>query len=83
MLASHPAVDAAVQGAPNDKVSFVHGFKGTLQLHGSDEAAKIWLPQLALHKQSALELIRGQLPDPYDVCPILPFPARSARAADN
>jgi hypothetical protein len=83
MLGCHPAGDGAVRGVPNDKVSFVHGFRGTLQLEGSDEAAKIWLPQLAMNKQTALEVIRGELPDPYDVCPILPFPAGDARAADK
>ena len=55
--------------------------EGGSTLDGLAAAAKLWLPQLAAGRRSAL----GRLYDfvaPHDTCPILPFPASNPRLGD-
>lgn len=81
-VAHDPKLDADIRSIPSDAPSHVHGFKGGSTLDGSAAAAKLWLPQLAAGRRSAL----GRLYDfvaPHDTCPILPFPASNPRLGDT
>ena len=76
-----PALDAAIGSIPTDRPSYVHGFKGRSTLSDTADAARLWLPQLAIGRRAAL----GRLYDfigPHDTCPILPFPASDPRIGD-
>jgi hypothetical protein len=80
-VAHDPDLDADIRSIPSDSPGHVHGFKGRSTLDGSAAAAKLWLPQLAAGRGTAL----GRLFDfivPHDTCPILPFPASNPRLAD-
>ena len=46
-----------------------------------DDAAKLWLPQLAAGRRAALGLLYDFV-EPHDTCPILPFPAIDPRLGD-
>ena len=77
-----PALDAKIQSISSDTPSYVHGFKGRATLDDSTKAAKLWLPQLATGRRTALNRIHDFL-DPHDTCPILPFPATDPRLGDR
>jgi hypothetical protein len=80
-VAHDPKLDIDIRSIPSDAPGHVHGFKGGATLDGSASAAKLWLPQLAAGRRTAL----GRLFDfvaPHDTCPILPFPASNPRLAD-
>jgi len=82
IVASMPAEDERRGRVSNDVVSLVHSFHGTLRLHSQQESARLWIPQLSVPKMAALDRIHASLPFD-DVCPILPFPSKSPRAADR
>ena len=76
-----PCLDAEIRSIASDAPGYVHGFKGRSTLSDMDDAAKLWLPQLAAGRRAAL----GRLYDfvePHDTCPILPFPAIDPRRGD-
>lgn len=80
-VAHNPSLDANIRSIPSDAPGYVHGFKGRSTLFEAAGAAKLWLPQLAAGRGSAL----GRLYDfvrPHDTCPILPFPASDPRLGD-
>lgn len=81
-VAHDPTTDGAIASISSDAPSFVHGFRGGSTLDGSANAAKLWLPQLASGRTSALGRLHSFV-DPHDTCPILPFPALDARAGDR
>ena len=76
-----PHLDAGIRSRASDAPGYIHGFKGRSTLSGMAGAAKLWLPQLATGRRTAL----GRLYDfvePHDTCPILPFPANDPRLGD-
>src|SRR6266542_4114325 len=82
MVTDEPTTDDEIVAIGCDAAGTVHGFKGRWGLDESIDAAKLWLPQLVGGQRMVLERIRAFV-DPHDVCPILPFPARSPRLADE
>ena len=81
IVAHHPGLDANIRSISSDLPGYVHGFKGRSMLFDTANAARLWLPQLAKGRRSAL----GRLYDfvePHDTCPILPFPASDPRLGD-
>ena len=80
-VAHDPQLDADIRSIPSDAPGYVHGFKGAATLDRTASAAKLWLPQLANGRRTAL----GRLFDfvePHDTCPILPFPSVNPRLGD-
>jgi hypothetical protein len=80
-VAHDPRLDANIRSIPSDAPGYVHGFTGGATLFSATDAARLWLPQLASGRRSAL----GRLYDfvgPHDTCPILPFPANDPRLGD-
>lgn len=82
MIASNPALDARISAEPDDRVVNVRGFAGSLP-PGLRPPARIWLPQLAHGRGTALVSIRASLEGVYRTCPMLPFPAEDPRRADE
>ena len=61
--------------------SYIHGFKGGSPESVMDDAARLWLPQLATGMNAPLQRLHNFI-NPHDTCPILPFPARDPRSGD-
>jgi hypothetical protein len=81
-VTADPAIDEAIRPVAGDTVGFVHGFRGGWALDSTAAAAKLWLPQLARGRNSALQRIHDFLA-PHDTCPILPFPSTRPRQGDE
>ena len=82
LVTDQPVTDDSIVPEPSDRVDTVHGFQGGLDLDEHAHATRLWLPQLVKGKRAVLERIRADV-EPHDVCPILPFPARNPRLADE
>lgn len=83
VVVSNAGVDDAINSIPSDFVDPVHGFSGRLDLEGSAQEPKIWMPALAVNKAGALQILREKLRGPVVVCPILPLSQRDPRASDK
>ena len=83
MIVSNPELDDRILSEPADNAMPVKGFSGTGHLDGSLETARIWLPQLAEGRQRDLSRIGAAVGECYKICPVLPFPARDPRRADD
>lgn len=79
MIVSNPELDDRILSEPADSAMSVKGFSGT----GRQDTANIWLPQLAEGRQRALTRIGTAVGECYKICPVLPFPARDPRRADD
>lgn len=79
-------VDAGIQSIASDTPGYVHGFRGLGSLSHTANAARLWLPQLAPGRRTALQrlydFIRPHDTWPIDTCPILPFPSGDPRLGD-
>ena len=82
MISSNPELDSRIIGEPYATPSMVRGFAGR-GAEGLLPTARIWLPQLAAGRTGTLEKILAAQGSPYKICPILPFPARNPRRADD
>ena len=82
LVVHDPCLDAAIRARPSDAPGYVHGFKGGATLSGEYGAARLWLPQLAPGRRSALGRLHTYV-DPHDTCPIIPFPATNPRLGDE
>lgn len=81
-IASNPDLDARIIGEPGDRAMNIRGFAGMTAL-GDDRVARIWIPHLASGGARVLGKIQAATEDIYKVCPVLPFPARNPRRADE
>jgi hypothetical protein len=81
-VAHEAALDDAIVPVAGDAPGYVHGFRGESTLSQAAAAAKLWLPQLARERRSALVRLHGFV-NPHDTCPILPFPASNPRLGDE
>ena len=77
-----PELDAAIRAISSDTPGHVHGFKGGSTLNDFMGAARLWLPQLATGRRSALRKLYDFV-EPHDTCPVLPFPAADPRLGDR
>lgn len=77
-----PATDYGIIGVASDRATPVHSFKGRIGLDEISNHARLWLPQLVLHRRQTLERIHTAV-SPDDVCPILPFPCSNPRLPDE
>jgi hypothetical protein len=78
----NPDVDAAILKLGVHEAAVVGGFRGALEHESNPTGTVIWAPVIGEHAGPALQAIHDFL-GPGDVCPILPFPARNPRRADN
>ncbi|WP_299165340.1 hypothetical protein [uncultured Tateyamaria sp.] len=83
MIASNPELDDCIVGAPADRAIPVKGFSGSGSGYNEHEIATIWVPQLAKGRTHALTEIGLSIGASYKVCPVVPFPARNPRRADD
>ncbi len=81
MVVSDPELDSEIRPIPGESPNAIHGFAGRLRLEETARAAKLWVPQLTRGQRPILDIIHREVA-PHDICPILPFPARSPNAGD-
>jgi hypothetical protein len=82
MIASNPELDDRIVGEPASQAQAVRGFAGPSPYQDMP-IARIWLPQLARGRVETLRKIRATHDSVYKVCPVVPFPARNPRRADE
>lgn len=83
MVVSNPELDDLIVGEPSAQVQFVRGYSGPSGSYDALPVARIWLPQLGRGRVETLRRIRSTLDNVYKVCPVVPFPARNPRRADE
>lgn len=88
IIASSPELDDHIRSESSDRPSPVRGFAPLADTSGDQsdlDVAQVWIPQLARGLGKTLHRIGRQLQvrDFYKVCPVLPFPARDPRRADD
>ncbi|HRE73461.1 MAG TPA: hypothetical protein PK637_02070 [Flavobacteriales bacterium] len=85
-VAENAAIDIKTKefGADDD-LNYLHGFGGRIELSSEIEEPVIWFPILGEgkveHFRKAYNHIMSQN-RPYEICPILPFPAKNPRRVD-
>jgi hypothetical protein len=72
----------AGQGSLRDQVSFVRGFSGELTALTTKDLPHVWFPVLGENQRDRLDRIHQKL-TPDEICPVVPFPARSPRRGDE
>lgn len=82
MIVSNPELDDLISSIPSSRISPVKGFAPDVGV-GALEVAQIWIPQLARGRTSTLTQIGATPGNWYKICPVLPFPARNPRRADD
>lgn len=82
MVSTSTQVDDAIQTQLMDRHNSVPGFGEELVLAEGTRKPKLWLPQLANSAVPALEIIHRAF-DFEEICPIVPFPAKSCRAVEE
>lgn len=82
LIVSNPELDDRISSEPAERAMPVKGFSGLGGLPQILEPARIWIPQLAKGRKTALTTINLSVGECYKICPVLPFPARDPRRAD-
>ena len=82
MIVSNPEMDDRILSVPSSRQGSVKGFAPHVEAEGQG-LAQIWIPQLALGRALALTQIGANIQRRYKICPLLPFPARNPRRADD
>lgn len=82
MIVSNPELDDRITSVPSTRISPVKGYAPDVGLSPL-EVAQIWIPQLARGRASTLTQIDAASERWYKICPVLPFPARNPRRADD
>jgi hypothetical protein len=82
LACENPETDAAIEKLGVGEAAIVGGFRGSLEHESDPTGTVIWAPVLGERAGPALQAIHNLLA-PGDVCPVLPFPARSPRRGDE
>ena len=82
MIVSNPEMDDLIASVPWSRPGSVRGFSPPMGDAGQD-LAQVWIPQLARGRMSLLTQVGIDVGRCYKICPLLPFPARDPRRADD
>ncbi|MBX5012218.1 hypothetical protein HJB67_19980 [Rhizobium lentis] len=82
MIVSNPEMDDKIASVPSSRAGPVKGFSPPVEAEGQG-LAQVWIPQLAQGRALALTQIGASIGRCYKICPLLPFPARNPRRADD
>ncbi len=82
MVADSPATDEGIEPIACGQPTPIPGFHGGFGLDSTADAVKLWVPLLRTRRRAILEEIR-MFVGPDDICPVLPFPAKTPRTADR
>lgn len=82
MIVSNPEMDDWIANVPSSRQGSVRGFAPPIDAEDQG-LAQVWIPQLARGRALALTQIGANIQRRYKICPLLPFPARNPRRADD
>ncbi len=82
MIVSNPEMDDRISSIPSSRPGSAKGFSPLVEAEGQG-LAQVWIPQLARGRAQALTKIGAEIQRRYKICPLLPFPARNPRRADD
>lgn len=86
LMASNNHRTVKLEGQPNDRADWMHGFREDMGLASMEDALTLWMPQLSQDSLSQMKIMydhlqhSGQL---AEVCPIVPFPSIDPRRGDE
>lgn len=83
MIVSNPELDDRISSVPSSRMEAVKGFSAPAEADGERDLAQVWIPQLAHGRTDALTRIGALIGKCYKICPLLPFPSRNPRRADD
>lgn len=81
VIAGRTKPTVSARSTSSDAPQYVHGFHADMGTDSSDNAIKLWIPQLSEGAEVSLSRIHGVL-KPQESSPILPFPACDPRRGD-
>lgn len=81
VIAGRTKPTVSARSTSSDAPQYVHGFHADMGATTSDNAIKLWIPQLSEGAEVSLTRIHSVL-KPQESCPILPFPACDPRRGD-
>lgn len=68
----------------NDRADWMHGFQGEVESDRSNDALKLWVPQLTENAVAQASKMYSNIAPPVaEVCPIIPFPSANPRRGDE
>ena len=82
MIVSNPELDGRISSVPSSSPGAVKGFSPLVEQE-DDGVAQVWIPQLAPGRTTSLTKIGAAIGRCYKICPLLPFPSRDPRRADD
>ena len=82
LACENPEIDGAIVEEGTSDPGPIHGFGHRFTDERRSSATLVWAPVLGEGQTAQLESIR-QFLHPDEVCPVLPFPARNPRRADD
>lgn len=82
LVTENPSLDDIIGGEGTLPASHFGGFQHGLNLEAVLSGPRVWAPVLGPRVATQLEAIHDRL-KPAEICPVLPFPAHSARRGDD
>jgi hypothetical protein len=82
VVTTKSSIDESTRSELIDRHHLIPGFTEDANLESLTGRTKLWLPQLSMNRERALEIIHTAL-QPGETCPIVPFPARNPRAVEE
>ena len=80
VVTQNSALDGCIRGGEYGNPDYLYGFRPT----SSGDLKLVWLPAISSSESSRLEKIHNQIErECAEICPILPFPAKNLRRADE
>lgn len=83
LVADSDQVFSNVESVSSDRGGWMHGFPGETETDEFFKALKLWVVQLSEKAGASLQTMFRELDSPEEVCPVLPFPSRNPRRADE
>jgi hypothetical protein len=82
LVCENPEIDRLILDEGSADPGPIAGFNKGLTQEAGSAAIKVWVPILGEGQGPALDALFGYL-TPDEICPVLPFPARNPRRADD
>jgi hypothetical protein len=82
LVTENPELDSVIVGEGTVSPGPLGGFQHGLNVESVSPGQRIWAPVLGAGVGAQLEAIQDRL-QPVEIAPVLPFPARNPRTADN
>lgn len=86
LVAEDPELDAKIRSEePSNDLVVIPGFSSALNVESFRDWPVVWFPVLGEHRVSQLQKVMdsGSIPDFAEICPVLPYPSRNPRRADQ